>query len=126
NTLRRRLNEKGFLATTDTARGKLTVRKTLQGERRDVLHVVWPGGASAPQAGPTGPEGDASHEGGPEGWADSWAGNGRTNGIPTNGSPLAGRATGPVGRKGRSDTGEEPPGGEVEPEQQGAGWGEWQ
>ncbi len=42
-TLRRRLKEKGFLASTDTTRGKLTVRRTLQGARREVLHVAWPG-----------------------------------------------------------------------------------
>src|SRR5262249_30307819 len=40
NTLRRRLKERGLLATTDTARGKLTVRKTLQGARREVLHMA--------------------------------------------------------------------------------------
>jgi hypothetical protein len=46
-TLRRRLRDTGLLATTDTARGKLTVRKTLQGERRDVQHVAALGGLDA-------------------------------------------------------------------------------
>jgi integrase len=44
-TLRRRLKERRLLASTDSARGKLTVRKTLQGARREVLHVSWPGAA---------------------------------------------------------------------------------
>lgn len=37
-TLGKRLKERGLLATTDEARGKLTVRHTLAGSRRDVLH----------------------------------------------------------------------------------------
>lgn len=38
-TLRQRLHEKGLLAGTDKARHMLTVRKTLEGSRREVLHV---------------------------------------------------------------------------------------
>lgn len=38
-TLTKRLHERGMLASTDEARGRLTVRKTLQGSRRDVLHL---------------------------------------------------------------------------------------
>lgn len=51
-TLRRRLKEKGALASTDAGRKKLTVRKTLQGERREVLHVTFNTGASAPRPDP--------------------------------------------------------------------------
>jgi hypothetical protein len=65
-TLRRRLKEKGLLATTDAARGKVTVRKTLQGARRDVLHIAWTGAPCAHKTGPTGPEGEGNAENGPE------------------------------------------------------------
>ncbi len=37
-TLRKRLREAGFLASVDEGRGKVLVRRTLQGRRRDVLH----------------------------------------------------------------------------------------
>src|SRR5262249_29260068 len=39
-TLRKRLNESGLLASTDTARGVLTVRRTLEGRRREVIHLL--------------------------------------------------------------------------------------
>jgi hypothetical protein len=38
-TLNRRLKEAGLLATTDVTRGTATVRKTLQGQLREVLHM---------------------------------------------------------------------------------------
>jgi hypothetical protein len=38
-TLRRRLKERGLLASTDPGREVLTVRRVLEGRRRDVLHV---------------------------------------------------------------------------------------
>ena len=38
-TLRKRLNERGLLASTDQTRKTLTVRRTLEGQRRDVLHL---------------------------------------------------------------------------------------
>ena len=38
-TLRRRLKERGVLATCDTQRRTLTVRRTLEGQRREVLHL---------------------------------------------------------------------------------------
>jgi len=134
-TLRRRLKEKGFLATTDTARGKLTVRRTLQGGRREVLNVFWAGNPSAPETGPTGPigpDGDAGPENGPETWAGPWAGNGQGNGKPAHEPAPVGTSGhspepgGPeLGRKGRSATGEErtPHGNNSE---QQADWGEWQ
>lgn len=40
NALRKRIKEKGWLASTDESRGKLTVRKTLLGARREVLHIT--------------------------------------------------------------------------------------
>jgi len=39
-TLRRRLNEKGFLAAVDDGRKRLTIRMVLQGSRREVLHLI--------------------------------------------------------------------------------------
>ena len=38
-TLRKRLKERGYLASVDTARSRLTVRKMLEGRRADVLHL---------------------------------------------------------------------------------------
>lgn len=38
-TLRRRLNEAGVLVSTDASRQVLTVRRSLEGQRRDVLHL---------------------------------------------------------------------------------------
>jgi hypothetical protein len=38
-TLRKRLKQQGLLVTSDARRQKLTVRRTLGGERREVLHV---------------------------------------------------------------------------------------
>jgi hypothetical protein len=126
HTLRRRLNEKGLLATTDKARGKLTVRKTLQGERRDVLHVVWP---SAPSA----PEPDPADEAGPESWSDSWAGNGQANGEAAHKAGVAdtaGQSSASsgleAGRLGRSDRGRDVPAGENTSRQQANGWGGWE
>src|SRR5262249_43761787 len=113
-TLRRRLKEKGLLATTDVARGKLTVRKTLQGARRDVLHIARTAAPFAPKTGPTGPEGGADPERGPETRAGSWAGNGEANGKPARNPAAAGTSghslatIGPeLGRLGRLDAGED-------------------
>src|SRR5256714_86260 len=38
-TLRKRLKERGILATYETQRRMLTVRRTLEGQRREVLHL---------------------------------------------------------------------------------------
>jgi hypothetical protein len=38
-TLRKRLSERGLLASTDNNRQTLTVRRTLEASRRDVLHT---------------------------------------------------------------------------------------
>ena len=38
-TLRKRLKEKGLLKSTDTKRGRLVIRRTLEGARREVLHL---------------------------------------------------------------------------------------
>jgi hypothetical protein len=133
HTLRRRLKEKGLLATTDAARGKLTVRKMLQGVRRDVLHIAKIGAPGAPQTGPTDSEDEGGGEKGPEPWAGLWAGNGQVNdpaahkmatpGTP--GQPPAANGS-EMGRLGRSDTGEEAGAGEKNSGQQAADWGDWQ
>ena len=38
-TLRKRLKEKGYLATTDVKREVLTIRKTLAGSAKEVMHL---------------------------------------------------------------------------------------
>ena len=38
-TLHKRLHEKGLLASTEAGRRKLTVRRTLEGQRRAALHL---------------------------------------------------------------------------------------
>jgi hypothetical protein len=124
-TLRRRLKERGLLVSTDAARGKLTVRRTLQGERRDVLHIAWNGITSPPRTGPTGPEAQAESEDGLESRAGAWAENGQENSNPAHDNPLLTEGTGPVGRMGRSDTEETTPM-HVHLVQQATGWGEWQ
>ena len=55
HTLRKRLKEKGFLRSTEESRQKLTVRRTLQGTRHDVLHLHARGSSSLNPTGPTGP-----------------------------------------------------------------------
>jgi hypothetical protein len=125
-TLRRRLREKGLLRTTDERRQKLTVRRTLQDERREVLHLS-PAALSSPYTtGPTGPEDEAKAAEGPVPRAGSWAGNGQANGEAAHERAGKHRANGLVGRKGRSDKGEEATAGEIYSEQQAAGWGAWQ
>ncbi|WP_232056234.1 DUF927 domain-containing protein [Tuwongella immobilis] len=42
-TLIRRLKERGMLLSRDAARNKNVMRRTLVGQRRNVLHVKWPG-----------------------------------------------------------------------------------
>jgi hypothetical protein len=131
-TLRRRLKEQGLLATTDAGRGKLTVRKTLQGARRDVLHVAWTSAPSAPQTGPIGPEGDGGGKKGSETWAGSWAGNREANGHSAQKAAAAGTlehspaAIGPdMGGMGRLHVEEEETSDAKVPKQQ-ADWGDWQ
>jgi hypothetical protein len=53
-TLHKRLHEKGHLVSTDNPRGRLVVRKTLEGRVRTVLHVRADvlGGASVPDPSP--------------------------------------------------------------------------
>lgn len=106
-TLRRRLKEQGLLATTDTARGKLTIRKILQGTRRDVLHIATASALSLPPTGPIGPTGENRAVGGPEPRAGSSVRNGRANGEAVFKSPVAAQLNGAVGRMGRVDSWEE-------------------
>jgi hypothetical protein len=133
HTLRRRLKDKGLLAATDTARSKLTVRKTLQGERREVLHIIRTGAPSASNNGPMGADGVGGAENGAETRASSRAGNGQANCAATNNAITAGipgqsRATiGPeLGRLGRLGTGEDGTTGAESSEQQSGAWGGWQ
>jgi hypothetical protein len=107
-TLRRRLNDKGLLITTEQGRGKLTVRRTLEGTRREVLHVAWPS--------TSGPDSCSGQENGPVPGAE----NGRVNGTPAHSSASPGSnwqrpatAEPDLGRSGRSDTGADAGGGET-------------
>ena len=100
-TLRRRLKEKGLLAATDEKRGKLTVRMTLQGARREVLHIAFTPTAVAAQSGTT----SSAAEGkiGPETRSSLWAGNGETIREPAHAIPAVAGADAASGRLGRSD-----------------------
>jgi hypothetical protein len=129
HTLRRRLKDAGFLATTDQGRGKLTVRKMLQGTRREVLHIAWtvqPVGAGEANAG-HGPEMCGSgEEDGPKVWAEKSP----VNGKPAQPSAPPGTAghqpatAGPeLGHLGRSHAGEEAVAGD---KRQSHGWEDWQ
>jgi hypothetical protein len=126
HTLRRRLRERGLLATTDADRGKLTVRKTLQGVRRDVLHLAARVPSAPDQTGPTGPEGGAAPGIGP----NSGAGFPPPSPFPAQqaaheNGPLLG-ADGQLGRSGRSDAGEAPDGAGESAGGQTADWEDWQ
>jgi hypothetical protein len=133
HTLRKRLKEKGLLVSTDERRKKLTVRKTLQGARRDVLHLRVSATPPAQTTGPIGPESHEAQENGPISWAGSRAENGEANREPAHEPATAGTsgqlpaAVEPEpGRLGRLDTGEEDVVGANNSQQQADGWGEWQ
>jgi hypothetical protein len=55
--LSKRLHERQLLVTTEHARGKLTVRHTLEGKRRDVWHLSAQTVFPTPDTGPIGPSG---------------------------------------------------------------------
>jgi hypothetical protein len=107
-TLRKRLKEKGWLASTDTERGKLTVRRTFQGQRRDVLHLRLP--APSSDTGPIGPDEPPTKENGPKSWAGDWAENGSERGEPaqeparkSRGKPCVSESLGRLGRCGEGE-----------------------
>jgi hypothetical protein len=52
-TMWKRLHEKGLLASRDTARGRNTIRATIDGKRRTVVHLI--PGALLPDNDPNGP-----------------------------------------------------------------------
>jgi len=125
-TLRRRLKERKFLASTDEARGKLTVRKTFQNQRRDVLHVVWPGACSPSETGPTGPDDREALESSDEERAGARADRAAEDAPPARApAQQIGRKparTEGVGRLGRSATGSD---GRAEQDSTPE-WGDWQ
>lgn len=102
-TLRRRLKEKGLLVTTDEGRKKLTIRKTLQGARRSVLHLESSSATSMSKSGSTGPEGEDAADSGPETRADSGAEDGNRNGETAHVPPTILQENATVGRMGRSE-----------------------
>jgi hypothetical protein len=131
STVRKRLDEKGFLRSTDPKRQKRPVRKTLQGARRDVLHLSAAVLSSPQITGPTGPDADETPENGPVSRAGSWAGNGHANGeaahkMATADTPGHSRAAvePKVGLSGRSVAGEEAAAGESNSGRPTTDWGE--
>src|SRR5262249_9044392 len=102
-TLRRRLKEKGFLANVDKHRQKLTVRRTLQGARRDVLHLATAATSILCATGPTGPATSNPQGIGPVSWAGQSDGNGQQAQQPARKTEVKEE----LGRLGRSDTGEQ-------------------
>jgi hypothetical protein len=132
-TLRRRLKEKALLASTDSARSKLTVRKTLQGRRRDVLHIAQTGTYFGQETGPIGPEVDAHTNNGPKSRASLLAETTHSNGESGHGlvtpgssgqSPTAVKQE--MGQKGRTDSGKSGSGRENQSSINGADWTDWQ
>jgi hypothetical protein len=114
--LRRRLHERGLLASTDEGRGRLLVRRVLQGERRAVLHVVWQGNDTTPAPG--GPDTPEHGTAGKNGTADQ---NGAAGGGGHSRAP-AGAGVGRMGRMGRQDAGDvDGPGPEMNGHEE---WGE--
>jgi hypothetical protein len=107
-TLRRRLAEKGFLAATDRDRGKLTTRKTLQGARREVLHVAWKVATdgTCDAYGDEGPETrEPEGESGPKSCAEPRHVNGdsaQPSTLPGTGSQPMAAVESELGRMGRS------------------------
>jgi hypothetical protein len=111
-TLSKRLWEKGCLVSIEKARGKLTVRRTLEGRRQDVWHLragdfftpqepAQPAQSAQPSTQPVG--------GGPVPRAGSWADSGnRPTDRPTESAQLNGQ-NGDVGRLGRFSEGERTP-----------------
>jgi hypothetical protein len=109
-TLSKRLHEKGLLLTTEQDRGKLTVRKSLEGRRQEVWHLCALGFFSASEIGPIGPEPLNLPGNGPIPWADSWDENGPSGeNRPSKSAQQNGR-NGPLGRLGRFREGVESPG----------------
>jgi hypothetical protein len=102
-TLRKRLKEKGLLVTTDEHRQKLTVRKTFQGTRRDVLHLSADCLTSPSETGPTGPQAGNVPENGPVLRAGFLA----TNGEPAHKLAQTTGQDDELGRLGRFETGRE-------------------
>jgi len=100
-TLRKRLEQGGWLASTDRERGKITVRRTLQGTRRDVLHfaadrLMPKEPAQSAQSATERTNGRGISPVGPESWAE----NGDACQEPAHKSgpnPANGTANGPLG-----------------------------
>jgi hypothetical protein len=91
-TLRRRLNQKGLLASREGTRQKLTVRVSLGGARRSVLHLHAASLSPPLRTGPTGPHGNKPRN---KGFLDE-ADLGPSNGQPAQGPA---RGTGPGDEK---------------------------
>jgi hypothetical protein len=124
-TLRKRLNEKGLLLSRDVARQKLTVRRVLDGVRRDVLHLSAGSLFTQYHTGPTGPDHQESSENGPVSWAGTGAPNAQPAHKPAQKNGPENQQTGDLGRLGQSDM-EDGSVGEDHSNQKADGWGNWQ
>jgi hypothetical protein len=125
-TLRRRLKERKLLASMDAQRGKLTVRRTFQGLRREVLHVTWPGTVGRSETGPTGPEEGEVVESREEERGDAGADEGAE--IAAEGEEVARTPAQETGRNDR-DTADVGQMGRMGRQDEGctaSDWGEWQ
>ena len=71
NTLHKRLHERGVLRSVETARGVLTVRRTLEGRRRDVLHLDADALAALPPSEADQP--DQGRDIPPNPWSNCWS-----------------------------------------------------
>jgi hypothetical protein len=111
-TLSKRLGEKGFLVSTEKSRNKLTVRRTLEGRRQEVLHLRARGFFSPQEpAQPAQPAQPSTQpvDSGPVPRAGPWASSGGPGeNRPTKKAQSNGE-NGSVGRLGRFSEGERDP-----------------
>jgi hypothetical protein len=125
-TLRKRLREKGYLASVDAQRQKLTVRRTLQGSRRDVLHLSSALCSPLQATGPTGPEAANPQRNGPVSGAGSGGKNEEPAQQPPHESAQKNGENDELGRLGQRDAHKQATPGENVDKQQANDWGNWQ
>jgi hypothetical protein len=107
STLHKRLHERGLLQSVEAARGVLTVRRTLEGRRRNVLHLDAEVFVSLPSQETDQP--DQKRDIPPNPWSDCWSGGGPASTTeptrePTESTVAYPPAVGLVGSKGRRES----------------------
>jgi hypothetical protein len=125
-TLRKRLKDEGLLASTDDMRQKLTVRRTLERQRREVLHVRAAALSAPEEITGDGPAVDADTGSGPAPWSGISPGRPvpSENRPPVTACPPA--SNGDAGRLGLSAAEVEGGAGATAAEPEAGGWSEWQ